>query len=179
MPVYRIRAPARSISIRNISERVAVTQDGDELQRLTETCNEIFDRLESSVNQIKRSTADASHELRRAPLEYAHRRAILARNPQADPVSRRALRDIVEETAKAAILLEEMLMLTRANSIPISVPGVPDNLSAVLREICATAEPIARQHTLHLSASTDEDNVRVLEMSQPSSAWSGSCWTTR
>jgi methyl-accepting chemotaxis protein len=110
-PVDRITATARSISIRNISERVAVTQNGDELQRLAETCNEMLDRLESSVNQIKRFTADASHELR-GPLSITRTVAEIAlRNPCVDPESRRALEDIVEETSPSAFQAHRSIYL--------------------------------------------------------------------
>jgi heavy metal sensor kinase len=161
-PVDRITATARSISIRNISERVPVTQNGDELQRLAETCNEMLDRLEASVNQIKRFTADASHELR-GPLSITRTVAEIAlRNPQADPESRRALKDIVDEVAKAAILLDEMLTLARADSVPVSVPRTPVNLSALLSEVCEMAQPIARQQGLLLAARVDQGKVTVL-----------------
>jgi signal transduction histidine kinase len=161
MPVDRITATARSISIRNISERIPFTPNGDELQRLAETCNEMLDRLESSVSQIKRFTADASHELR-GPLSITRTVAEIAlRNPQADTESRRALQDIVDEVAKGAILLEEMLTLARADSVPISVRRVPVNLCELLREVCATAQPIARQHDLQLTVSTDDGKGMV------------------
>ena len=115
-PVSAIAETARSISIGNISERIPVSFTGDELQRLAETCNAMLDRLESSVNQIKRFTADASHELR-GPLSFTRTVAeIAARNPNVDPESRQAFHDIVDETAKATILLEDMLALARADS---------------------------------------------------------------
>jgi signal transduction histidine kinase len=161
-PVDRITATARSISIRNISERVPVTQNGDELQRLAETCNEMLDRLEASVNQIKRFTADASHELR-GPLSIIQTVAEVAqRSPQADAKSLVALRDIVDEVAKAAILLDEMLTLARADSVPLSVARTQVNLSELLHEVCAMAEPMARQHGQELSVIDDPGRVIVL-----------------
>ena len=132
-PVDRITEAARSISIHNVSERIPVSQTGDELQRLAETCNAMFDRLESSVNQIKRFTADASHELR-GPLSFTRTVAECAlKNPQADQESRGALNDIVEEMAKAAILLEEMLTLARADSGPVALPRTPVDLASLTR----------------------------------------------
>ena len=81
----------------------------------------MLDRLESAVNQIKRFTADASHELR-GPLSFTRTVAEIAlKNPQADPESRQALQEIVDETAKAAILLEDMLTLARADSLPVTL----------------------------------------------------------
>ncbi len=135
-PVDRITATARSIGIRNISERIPVKQTGDELQRLTETCNAMLDRLESSVNQIKRFTADASHELR-GPLSFTRTVAEIAlNNPKIDAESERALKDIVDEVAKAAILLEEMLTLARADSAPVGLPRTQVDLTGVLAEVC-------------------------------------------
>jgi nitrogen fixation/metabolism regulation signal transduction histidine kinase len=43
-PVDRITAAARSISIRNLSERVPVSRTGDEIERLAETCNAMLAR---------------------------------------------------------------------------------------------------------------------------------------
>jgi heavy metal sensor kinase len=162
MPVDRITATARSISIGNISERIPVTQTGDELQRLTETCNSMLDRLESSVTQIKRFTADASHELR-GPLSFTRTVAEIAlRNPHADTESRRALQDIVDEAAKAAVLLEDMLTLARADAAPIGICHSQVDLATVLEEVCEIAQPIAKQQNLTLSKSFDHGAVLVL-----------------
>ena len=117
-PVDRIAAAARSISISNLSERLPVSRTGDELERLAETCNAMLARLDVAVNQIKRFTADASHELR-GPISFVRTVAEVAlRNPKADTNSRRAFEDIVEETAKATVLLEDMLTLARADAEP-------------------------------------------------------------
>ena len=161
-PVDRITAAARSISISNISERISVSQTGDELQRLAETCNAMFDRLESSVNQIKRFTADASHELR-GPLTFTRTVAECAlKNPHADQESRVALNDIVDEMAKAAILLEEMLTLARADSLPVALPRSQVDLASLLEEVCVMARPIANQHGLELLVSGPLSNLMVL-----------------
>jgi signal transduction histidine kinase len=160
-PVDRITVAARSISISNISERIPISGSGDELQRLSETCNAMLDRLESSVNQIKRFTADASHELR-GPLSFTRTVAEIAlKNPHADAESRQALQDIVDEVAKAAILLEEMLTLARADSLPVIVPRTQVNLTMLLQEVCDMAQPIVKQHGLKLTGCQDHGSVIV------------------
>ncbi len=149
-PVGAIAETARSISIGNISERIPVSPTGDELQRLAETCNAMLDRLESSVNQIKRFTADASHELR-GPLSFTRTVAEIAlRNPRTDPESRQALEDIVEEVAKATVLLEDMLSLARADSLPQTLTRVPVSLTALAEEVCDMARPLVAESGLTL-----------------------------
>src|ERR1700761_8291535 len=142
-PVDRITAKARSISISTLSERLPVTQTADELQRLTVTCNAMLDRLESSVTRIKQFNADASHELR-GPLSFTRTVAEIAlRTPVIDANSRRAFSDIVDETAKASVLLDEMLMLARADSDSYDMAQDTVVLAGVILEVYAKAAPIA------------------------------------
>ncbi len=63
-PVDEITQAARSIGIQNLSRRLTVPATGDELQRLSETWNDMLARLESAVKRLSQFTADASHELR-------------------------------------------------------------------------------------------------------------------
>jgi heavy metal sensor kinase len=161
-PVDRIAETARSISIRNISERVPVSGSGDELQRLAETCNAMLDRLESSVNQIKRFTADASHELR-GPLTFSRTVAEIAlRNPAIDPASQAAFQDIVDEATKAAVMLEEMLTLARADAAPASLVRRPVDLAALVREVVANTQPIAARQGLNLNVNAAAGPAPIL-----------------
>src|SRR5262249_61216854 len=63
-PLRMIQATANRISSDNLSERIPVAEVHDEISNLARLLNEMFDRLESSFNQIRRFTADASHELK-------------------------------------------------------------------------------------------------------------------
>jgi heavy metal sensor kinase len=157
LPVDRITASARSISITNLSERVPVVRTGDELQRLAETCNAMLERLETAVNQIKQFTADASHDLR-GPISFTRTVAEVAlRNPAADAQSRQAFADIVDESAKAADLLENLLTLARADADRGDAVLAPVNLAAAVEEACEMARPIAgeRHHTFSVALDAD------------------------
>ncbi|MGA9584771.1 MAG: ATP-binding protein [Terracidiphilus sp.] len=147
-PVAQITATARSISIRNLAERLPATHNGDELDRLADTFNAMLARLDSAVNQIKQFTGDASHELR-GPLSFVRTVAEVAlRNPKSDQASRKAFEDIVEEVAKAAILLEEMLTLARADADRGGIVLEPLNFTDVVQEACEMARPLAAERDL-------------------------------
>jgi two-component system, OmpR family, heavy metal sensor histidine kinase CusS len=161
-PVDRITAAARSISIRSLSERLPVAKTGDELERLAETCNAMLARLEAAVNQIKQFTGDASHELR-GPLSFVRTVAEVAlRNPQADADSRQAFADIVEETAKATVLLEDMLTLARADAERGTKALEALNLAEVVEQACEMARPIADERGLAVTVSLGARLVNVL-----------------
>jgi heavy metal sensor kinase len=156
LPVDRITASARSISITNLSERLPVVRTGDELQRLAETCNAMLERLETAVNRIKQFTADASHDLR-GPISFVRTVAEVAlRNPVIDSDNRQAFTDIVDESARASALLEDLLTLARADADRASTAMAPLDLTAVLEETCEMARPMAaeRQHTLSVAVGT-------------------------
>jgi heavy metal sensor kinase len=152
-PVDQITAATRSISLSSLSERLPVPDTRDELQRLSETCNAMLDRLETAVNEIKRFTADASHELRN-PWSFVRTLAeVSLRSSQADPASRKAFEEIVEESGKAKRLLEDMLILARADAGNAQLAFEPVNLAELVTAVCEKARLLAttRQHTLALS----------------------------
>jgi signal transduction histidine kinase len=152
-PVDRITATARSISIRNLSERLPTSDSADELARLTETFNAMLTRLEAAVNRIKQFTGDASHELR-GPMSFVRTVAEVAlRNPKIDPESKHSFQDIVEEAGKAAILLEDMLTLARGDAERDGAALGPVDILTVIDGACELAAPIAAERDLALSVS--------------------------
>jgi heavy metal sensor kinase len=144
-PVDQITAATRSISVSNLSERLPVPETGDELQRLSETCNEMLARLESAVGEIKRFTADASHELRN-PVSFVRTTAELAlRNREIDSESRRAFEEIVAECGKANRLLGDMLTLARADADTAQLAFEPVDLAEVAKAVHQKARLFAAE----------------------------------
>jgi signal transduction histidine kinase len=115
-PIDRLIASVRSITIGNLSRRLPVSRTGDELARLAETCNEMLSRLEATVGQINRFTADASHELR-SPLAYIRTVAeCTLHSGDLTEEATQSFRDIVTESEHATLLLSDMLLLARSDS---------------------------------------------------------------
>ncbi len=63
-PVVQIARSAEQITLHNLSERLPLTDTGDELEHLSLALNRMIGRLSEAFEQNRRFLADASHELR-------------------------------------------------------------------------------------------------------------------
>ena len=161
-PVDAISRTAQRISIESLSDRLPTPQTGDQLQRLTETLNQMFSRLETSVRRIKQFTADASHELR-APIALIRTTAEVAvqrRNRQAHEYLE-ALEDIPEESERTSQVVDSLMLLARADAGKEVLERVPVDISSVCRAAIDQGEKLARHKNVQLSASIPESPIPV------------------
>ena len=153
-PVDEITAVARSISLRNLSQRIAVHQTGDELQRMTETWNEVLERLDLAVKRIRQFTADASHELR-TPLALIRATAELALRRNREPEEyRKALRDIESEAEHMTVLTESLLTVARADADGFNMAFTNTDLRELVDCVVGQNESIAMGQGIKLKAET-------------------------
>jgi two-component system heavy metal sensor histidine kinase CusS len=159
-PVDEITSVAKSISVQNLSQRLAVPHTGDELQRMAETWNEVLERLESSVKRIRQFTADASHELR-TPIALIRATAELAlRRERAPEHYRNALRSIEIEAEQMTALAESLLLMARADSNGFQMALAPTDLNAIVSRVIGQHQALAAEKGIRLQ--TDSAGVPTL-----------------
>jgi heavy metal sensor kinase len=142
-PVDEISTSARSISIHNLSERLLVPETGDELQRLSETLNEMLARLNNAVLRITQFTADASHELR-APVALIRTTAELTLGRRRDPDEYEgAMRDVLVEAERTTHLLDSLLTLARGDSGVDTFDLIPTDVGEAVREAIEESQTFA------------------------------------
>ncbi|HYL69145.1 MAG TPA: heavy metal sensor histidine kinase [Candidatus Limnocylindria bacterium] len=142
-PVDEITQSARRIGAQNLSVRLAVPQTGDELERLAATLNDMLSRLDAAFQRITQFTADASHELR-TPVSIMRTCAELSlRKPRTESEYREALSQILAETEKVSRLIEQLLLLARADSGSATIPIARTNLNDVLQKAWRQASNLA------------------------------------
>ncbi len=133
-PVDTLARTARTISGHNLSSRLEPLHTGDELQRLSDTLNEMLARIEAAFRRVTEFTADASHELR-TPIALIHTEAELAlRRSREESDYREALMHILLQADRTARLIEELLALARADSGAEALDMHPVDLRPTLRE---------------------------------------------
>jgi two-component system heavy metal sensor histidine kinase CusS len=160
-PVDEITVAARSIGIRNLSQRLVIPQTGDELQRLSETWNSMLARLEDAVSRLTRFTADASHELR-TPLAIIRTTAEIAgRMPRSAESYRAALSQIVSESESMTKLVEDLLFLARCDADDLDIPMSPVNLGQVIDDVRMGMQGVAESKSVQVHFALPEKAISV------------------
>jgi heavy metal sensor kinase len=112
-PVDEITRTAKLITSRNLSERLPVSNTGDEIERLSVSLNDMIVRLDESFQHVSRFSADASHELR-TPLTILHGELeAIVQQPSLAPETREAVGSALEETKRLARIVESLLAISR------------------------------------------------------------------
>jgi len=115
-PIGAIAGKARQITAERLSERLPVENPDDEFGRLAIVFNDTLSRLEESFERLRRFTADASHELR-TPLTALRSVGEVGLRDKGDVAScRNVIGSMLEEVDSLAILVDNLLMLTRTDS---------------------------------------------------------------
>jgi heavy metal sensor kinase len=115
-PVAAIATEARRINDRNLDIRLPIAGTQDEISHLSETLNQMLERVESGVRSIRDFTANAAHELRtplaliRAEVEVALSR------PRSAEEYREACEQVQTETVRMTALIDSLLMLARVDA---------------------------------------------------------------
>ena len=161
-PVDTLARTARTISGHNLSSRLEKLNTGDELQRLSDTLNEMLARIESAFLRITQFTADASHELR-TPIALIHTEAELAlRRSREEQEYREALRHILQEADRTGKLVEELLALARADSGSEALHIRSLDLLGLLRESASKWAQVASLRNLQFEARLDGRPLPVM-----------------
>ncbi len=119
-PVRLIQETANRIRSDNLGERIPVSEVHDEISSLARLLNEMFDRLEAAFQQVRRFSADASHELK-TPLSLMRLQAEkLLTDGGLSPTQEEVLQEQLEEVSRMNHIIEDLLFLSRAEAQAIT-----------------------------------------------------------
>ena len=142
-PVDRIIQAAQDVNSHNLAKRLDVPQSGDELQRLSQTLNNMLERLEVSFNRITQFTADASHELRTPLALMRTTTEVSLRTSQTIADYREAQQEVLAELERTSSLVEKLMLLARADAGVEALQHAPVNLAECLRDACKDGKVLA------------------------------------
>src|SRR5262245_8177246 len=149
-PVDTLTTAVEAIGPNDLSSRLPVPGTRDELQRLAEAWNRMLGRIAASVEQMKRFTADAAHELR-TPVTIVMSTAEVALRRERDADAyRTALSEIHAETVRLATLIEELLWLARTDGGTSGLNREDVVIEDLVSDVFATARSLAAHRGVSL-----------------------------
>jgi len=161
-PVDALVRTARDITGTNLNQRLQTLKTGDELQRLTDTLNEMLDRIESAFQKITQFTADASHELR-TPVSLIRTEAELAlRRSRTETEYEESLQQILHEAERTSQLIEQLLQVARADSGRESLTMQTLDLTKIVRSTVSIWQQVAAARDIEFSTSIPEIAISVM-----------------
>lgn len=147
-----LRAITADVARRKPQNLKPLEADGapDEIRPLVASLNGLLTRLDTALENERRFTADAAHELR-TPLAALKTQAQVALRSSAEDERRHALRQVVEGVDRATHMVEQLLTLARLE--PGAVPPRMESLAlrALAVECAVALAPQAMDKSIEIS----------------------------
>ncbi|MBP9707539.1 MAG: HAMP domain-containing protein [Oligoflexales bacterium] len=147
-PVRSISAAAANLHANELGEKLPVPIANDELKELTLTFNAMLDRMGDAFKRLRFFSSNVSHELR-TPLAVMQAEAELAlRRQRSAEEYRAALTAIVKETKHMSEIIEDLLLLAKAQSGSVAVQWVKINAMQHLQELKKSIQPLLDEKSI-------------------------------
>ena len=174
-PVDRIKRATESVAnAEDLSNRIQWDEADDELGQLAETFNHMMERLEKVFKVQQEFIRDVSHELR-TPLT-----SIIGHLELIDKygVDRESLDALTREAERMSRMVNDLLLLTRADSGDLAVDFYPVDIDRIALEVFEQSLILAKDRKLHIELKRNEtvqikgnsDRIRQLMLNLVSNA---------
>jgi len=157
-PVASMASKARTIGAANLHDRLAVSNQRDELGQLAISFNDLLDRLEASFERQRRFIADASHELRTPVAILRGEAEVTLSRPDRSPAEyREALTVLRDESQRLAHIIEDLFTLTRADAGQYPITPRDFYLDELACDVLRHARSLALAKEITLSPSIEPE----------------------
>ncbi|MBF6559973.1 MAG: HAMP domain-containing histidine kinase [Candidatus Binataceae bacterium] len=155
VPIDRLARALAAIDPRELSQRLAISGDDDEVARLSRAINALLERVERAAIAERRFAADAAHELR-TPLTVLRAGLEVALGRERSPADySRTLVAALGEVIGLCAMADQLLTLARLDQ-----EAAPESealeLGPIVREVAEAVEPLAQAQGLALDTTVAE-----------------------
>jgi signal transduction histidine kinase len=156
-PVTKLTDAVENIHEKNLGEKIPRTNNGDELDRLTEVFNTMTARLDNSFQRVREFTLHASHELKTpltilcGEIETALRDETLAQS------ERERLLSQLDEVRRLSKIVDGLTLLAKADAGQIALKLEPLRLDELVRDNFADAQILAEPQHIQVELTSCED----------------------
>lgn len=142
-PVTALTEKVEQIQEKNLGEKLPRTNNGDELDRLTDVFNGMTGRLNESFNRIREFTLHASHELK-TPLTVLRGETETALHDESISAAERdRAASQLEELQRLTRIVDGLTLLAKADAGQVDLKLEPVRLDELVKDIYADLEILA------------------------------------
>lgn len=136
-PIENVIQTSNLISKDNLSARITLPQNKDEIYILSQTINNLLNRIEDTIEREKQFTSDASHELRTPLAVVKGTLEVLVRKPRNTEEYNEKINYCITEINRINSLVDQLLLLARLENQKQSLKINPVSLNTVISESLA------------------------------------------
>ena len=133
-PINEIIATSNLITSENLSGRMVLPKNKDELYVLSNTINNLLNRIENAVEREKQFTSYASHELRTPLSVIKGTLEVLIRKPRTENEYHEKINYCINEVDRLNILVDELLILARFENEKSEIKSEKVELNSIILE---------------------------------------------
>lgn len=153
-PVTNIIQLTHQIEAGHLSRRLPHPGVHDEIGSLVDTLNHMLARIEASFEAMKRFTSDASHELRNPLATLRNTVDVMLEMPRTSEEKDAALQSIGEEVDRIRSMVEDLLLLARADSGRVVMQMGPVSLAFILEAQVEAYQAKAQERNIRMVLGT-------------------------
>ncbi len=158
-PVTTITEISSNITKDNLSARIDLPENKDELYVLSKTINGLLDRMEMAVEREKQFTSDASHELRTPLTVLKGTLEVLIRKPRTQIEYEDKIKSSISEVNRLNNLVDQLLLLSRFENQKQSLKIEKVYLNAIILDSLTLYSDKINSKKIKISSSFSTDYI--------------------
>lgn len=156
-PIGYIASKTKTITSKNLSERLQARGTGDEMDELIQTINEMIARLEDSFKRISEFTADASHELKTPICALKGEAEVLLSKARTLEEYQEGVAQFIERFDYMNRMINDLILLSKADASQGELKMIPLRLDTLINDLAPLFQILAEQKGLALKIGPTEE----------------------
>lgn len=156
-PISSIIETSNIITKDNLKSRILLPQNQDELYVLSQTINNLLDRIENTIEREKQFTSDASHELRTPLTIIKGTLEVLIRKPRNHSEYEEKINFCITEVDRLNHLVDQLLLLARFENQKKGLKIEKTLLNAVILDTLSRHSSIIQSKNIEVTTILESD----------------------
>ena len=158
-PINEIIDTSNRITKDNLTSRIPLPHNKDELYVLSDTINQLLDRIEKAIEREKSFTSYASHEFRTPLAVLKGTLEVLIRKPRQQEEYEEKVNYCIKEVDRLNHLVDELLILTRYENLKQSLKWENTDIKMIVDESLKYLERNMQQKNMRILTNISSTDI--------------------